>query len=404
MVLWIKMAFKKLINNKRKTVNKVLFFGTIFSIVFSLNMFLHGTQKQMNSANKNSNGDVKFLNKKEKDSLIDTYNYVKDKYGDELEGILPGLTLEADINSSSSYVKGKCIGATEDFYNYISDGLGWIQESKNPLKAGYAILEASLAQTLNVNNGDYITLRYVEDESGAINTADIEVDGIFTGNKLIYENTIITNIEDLRLLKMEDGAINRLRLYFTNTNEERMRSVAGNIKKENFRSVKVESATLDPEGGIMGIFSYYKMLIGFILSMIIFIFIIILNFSNQNIFFMEFRSRKAEISTLLTYGIKIREIRLIVLFETLFVFLFSLVISLLLVNGIIGALSFIEMNTMSLSDIITVIGGPKLIFSFNSRDISLLTGILLAIFIYSGQKGAGNYLKMEIKEIITTSV
>ncbi len=405
MILWMKMAFKKLQNNRQKTTMKVLFLGSLYALIFTLTMFLAGSDMQMSSIYKKFSGDVQFLDKNEEISIKKVLGFIEDNYSSSLDMVIPGITMDTEVSSSSSYMESNCIGVTEDFNHYVEGSVGWITQGLYPLEAGYVSIEAQLAKSLNVVQGDIITIKYTgTEEFEMINTVDVEVDGIYIGSKLIYENTLLLSLEDMVYLTMEQNYLNRIRLYFNDSVDHmQMREITSAIKKKFSKIVRVESATLDPTGGIMGIFKYYKMLLTFILGLIIIIFIIILNFSNQNIFFMEFRGRKAELSTLLTYGIKPVELKLMLFFESLYLFISSMLFSVFLSSVFINIFKKFEVNSLEMGDIITAIGGPKLLFIFDGNSLLLIGLMLFLITIYSAQKGAGGYIKMEIREIVSTS-
>lgn len=59
-----------------------------------------------------------------------------------------------------------------------------------------------------------------------------------------------------------------------------------------------------------------------------------------------------------------------------------------------------EITDSSLGDLITVIGGPRISFSFNWIAIPALIVLLWIITLISAYKGVHNYLKLEIREII----
>lgn len=405
MILWMKMAFKKLQNNRKKTMIKVLFLGSLYAIIFTLAMFLAGSEEQMSLIYRKFSGDVKFTDKNEDTSIKEVLDFIDSNFDSKLEVVIPGITMTTEVSSSSSYIDTRCIGVTKDFYKYVNNSVGWISKGLNILEPGYVSIEAQLAKSLNVKKGDILTIKYSgTEEYEMINTVDVEIDGIYIGSKLIYENSLLLSLEDMVYLTMDDNYLNTIRLYFKNDIDlEQMREITSIIKKSFSKIISVESATLDPTGGVMGIFKYYKMLLTFILGLIIIIFIIILNFSNQNIFFMEFRGRKAELSTLLTYGIKRGELKIILFFESLYLFVFSIIYSVLLSFGIVNILKSFEVNSLGMGDIITAIGGPQLIFILNTNNIVFIMVLLLIITIYSAQKGANSYIKMEVREIITTS-
>lgn len=404
MILWMKMAFKKLIVNRYKTVVKVMFLGFLFSLITTISMFKTGSENQMNSIHRNYSGDVTF-SAKEDCNLSKTLEYIKTEYGASLDEIIPGITMSLEVSSSSSFVHANCISSTPVLFKKIESSIGWMSYSQQPMAVGFTSLESSLAKSLNVTAGDVVTLKYSgNEEYGMINTIDLIVDGIFIGNNLIYDSSILMSIEDMTTLTMDNIQLNELRLYFSkNFSLIKMREIALNINKQFYKVLKTSSATLDPTGGIMGIYKYYNMLLSFVLGLIIMIFIIILNFSNQNLFFMEFRSRRAELSTLLTYGIKKFNLKLMLFFESLYLFIFAALFSAVLTFVSTRLLGLFYIDSINLSGLLTVMGGPNLTFHPDFRDLMILVILLFCTTIISAARGARAYINLEIREIISTT-
>lgn len=403
----LKWAFKNLIANKRRTGKIIGFMAVILTIMIVNLLFLDGANTQMKASLCNNKGDLYFWFWPGSDSNT-VFRYLE-RYHTKLENKIkfftpiegnPNLRKYSQIFSTTGYAEASVLGTEPDYLKFLNRDVSWQVKYQKNLKEGTALIENALAQKLNVRIGDFITLK-VKTNTGMVNTLQVMVDGIFVGSKLLYGDVVYINLKDQNLLWLtgNTAGFNELRLYFKPTVSDRdLRTILQQIMA-NF-SIYITCPRLYPnKEAVFVTFKYYRYLLIFLFALLNTVFMIILYFAIHNIFFMTFRQRREELATLLTYGMKPFRIQRIGLWEAHLIFGAALVLAGPLSILISQLIHRFEITDSSLAELIIVIGGPRICFSYNAITIPLLIVGLWAITLISAHKGTHGYLKMEVREI-----
>jgi ABC-type antimicrobial peptide transport system permease subunit len=310
------------------------------------------------------------------------------------------LHKNSQIFSAVGYAEGWVLGTEPEYLKYLNRDVSWPVKYRKNLKAGTALIENGLAQKLNVKQGDYITVK-VKADTGMINTIQVMIDGIFVGSNLLYGDAVYINLKDQNQLWLtgHSADFNEMRLFFKPTVSDRdLRTILQDIMMHF--SMYITCPRLYPmKEAVFVTFKDYRYLLIFLFAILNSVFLIILYFAIQNIFFMTFRQRREELATLLTYGMKPFRIQQIGLWEANILFGAALTLSAPLSALITQFVHQFEITDSSLAELIIVIGGPRISFSFNWVTIPALIAVLWVITLISAYKGAHRYLKMEIREI-----
>jgi ABC-type lipoprotein release transport system permease subunit len=403
----LKWAFKNLVANKRRSLGITGFIAAILIIMIINLLFIDGANTQMRAALRNNKGDLYFWSDQNMDLAS---RYLERHYHDKIEHKIkflcpydgtPNAPVYGRIYSSSEYAEGWIVGTEPAYLKYLDLNVSWPVKYRANLAEGTAVLEDGLAQKLNVKRGDYISFK-VKNEKGMINTLQVMVDGIFVGSNLIFGDIVYINLKDQNLLWLtgKDADYNEMRLYFRpGVTDQDLKTIQGHIMR-NYYDLYITSPRIFPfrESAFI-IFKYFRYLLIFLFSLLDVVFVIILYFAIQNIFFMAFRRRRAELATLLTYGMKPFRIQLISLWEANLLFAGAFILAIpfsILITQLVHKFQITDSN---LAVLITVIGGPRINFSINWIIIPALIIVLWAITLISAYKGAHSYLTMEIREI-----
>lgn len=402
-MFWIKWAYKNLTANKRRTIGIISLIATVLIIVVVDLMFLEGTKQQMVESIRNNRGDISAVRRGVNGDLQPVFKELdQHKKRHLIETNIRIYKKKAQLIGNQGYSEGTVIGTDPVYLKYLNRNVSWLAKQDNNLKEGTAIIEATLADKLNLIKGDYLTIQ-IHTEEGMINTLQVLVDGIFIGSNIIYGDTLFINIKDQNLLFMQENQLNEIRVFYKkNVTDDALVKILGNLSHNFFKLATFESPRLDPMTDyVFQIFIYYRYLLIFLFFLLNTVFVIILYFAIQNLFFMMFRERRQEISTLLTYGMKPALIKLVVFWETLFVFLTAICCAAVLSAILVLILRNVTITNPNIADLIIALGGPRLNFTTNTGFVPWMVGFLLLTTLYSSYRGTNAYLKMEIREIIS---
>lgn len=401
-MFWLKWAYKNLVINKKRTAGLLIFISSILIIFIVDLMFIEGTSSQMKESIRNNRGDLNSFARGLNHSVSPVYKYLNQKYKKLIEDNIKIYDKNVQLIGTINYSNGRVIGTESKYLKYLARNVSWEENLKQNLNQGTTIVESNLAKRLNLKRGDYLTVQ-IRTEVGMINTLSVVVDGIFIGSNLLYKDIIFINLEDMNQLFLEKDHFNEVRTYFKpGVTDAEITNVLKDLTKKFFTLAVIESLRLDPtKESVFYTFGYYRYFTVFIFYMLNTVFIFVLYFAVQNIFFMNFRKRRQEISTLLTFGLKPSRLKSIVLWEASIIFAVSFLIAVILSQGIINILRNFSINDPSISDIIVALGGPRLCFANNHQSVLILLGITFLVVIYSSYKSLNSYLKMEIHEIIS---
>jgi ABC-type lipoprotein release transport system permease subunit len=403
----LKWAFKNLIANRRRTGRIIGFLAVILTIMIVNLLFLDGANTQMKVSLCNNKGDLYFWFWPGSDPNP-VFRYLE-HYHTKLDNKIkflspydrnPNLRKYSQIFSAAGYAEGWVLGTEPDYLRFLDRDVSWPVKYRGNLKEGTALIESGLAQKLNVKRGDYITCK-IKTDTGMVNTLQVMVDGIFVGSNLLFGDVIYINRKDQNLLWLTGNKAdyNEMRVYFKPTvGDQELQTILRNIMGKF--SMYIACPRLNPsKEAVFATFKYYRYLLILLFALLNTVFLIILYFAIQNIFFMTFRQRREELSTLLTYGMKPFRIQRIGLWEANLMFGSALILAIPFSVLITQFIHKFEITDSSLAELIIVIGGPRISFSFNWVTVPLLIVVLWVITLISAYKGAHSYLKMEIREI-----
>jgi ABC-type lipoprotein release transport system permease subunit len=402
----IRLALAKLWINRRRSLAKSLFFALLFSVIFTALLFLAGSDQQMIRSIQLVQGEASCFASASGDAIPDISVMAEDiarEHQGTLRDVQGAFIAGVGLNSDKAMVMATASGVEESFLPYLNQAVAWQGSSVASFSQDGVLLEASLAEALFVKPGDYLTIQWHFATTGRTNTIYVPINGVFVGSGLLFGKQLFVGLPVMQSLIMENSAINQLRLYFSTQDEEAIRTTLRAINAKYYDLVSIESVLLDPYGGIFGVYKNYNLLIQFVLWALTIIFFVIIYYSNQNVFFMEYRRRRAELATFLTYGTSPGRMKRIVVWEALVQTLAGVLLSSVLTTALVSLLGQFQINNLAYADLITAIGGPRLLFSFNVQVMSLAGVGLVLLMVLAALKGAGRYLKREIREIIGSS-
>lgn len=402
----LKWACKNLLANPRRTGGIIGFMAAILTIMLLNLLFIDGSNTQMKASLRNNKGDLYFWS----DANLNWAFHYLERYHAKIENEIkffspyngtPNARKYTPIYSSSEYAEGWVLGTEPKYLKYLDRDVSWPVKYRENLREGTAVVESGLAQRLNVKRGDFITFE-IKNDRGMVNTLQVMVDGIFVGSNLLFGDVVFINLKDQNLLWLtgNDTDCDEMRVYFKPTvTDQDLKTIQGDIMRKYYE-LYITSPRLFPfrESAFI-MFKYYRYLLIFLFYLLNAVFIIILYFAIQNIFFMTFRRRREELATLLTYGMKPFRIHRIGLWEANLMFVSAFILSLPISMAITRLIHGFAITDPSLADLITVIGGPRISFNLNWITIPALIVGLWAITLISAYQGAHDYLKMEIREI-----
>lgn len=309
----------------------------------------------------------------------------------------------ANFVGSGGYAYGDLRGVEPEYVPYFAHTIGWNKVPDGDLKLGEIYLEAALAMSLNVQKGDSVSVR-IQSDDGFINANQFTVAGIFMGNPWLYVNVALLHIDDMRELMLDDLIVSDFIGFFnTSPSDSEITSAQSVLTKKHSMLAKFSSRSDMDDNYIMEIFGYYRIFLVFILSMVIMTFIIILYFSLLNIYFIEFRSRRNELSTMLTFGMKPFTLLAVVVWETILAMSVSVVVSFGVLWLVKMGLGFFVIDDLANQQIVALLGGNRIMLGFEPFSILIAIGSTVLLTVQSSLKGAKTYLKMHIREILSSN-
>lgn len=309
------------------------------------------------------------------------------------------VSADAEALGAGSWTGATILGVEAAQAPAVAATLDWPVGAPGPLAAGGAWLPVSLASRLGVGPGDRLTLKTGTD-SAMINTSTVEVTGILAGSELAYGDTVIVDVEDARALFMFDDTHVTFACAFLGGAAESAAALYSELSVRHFRQVIVESLLLYPEEvSVFAMFQNYRilLLVAFALCLILACAVLIL--STRNAFFLYYNARRAELSTLMTFGMGRREVMSMAFVEAIalyFLALAAVVPLCALFDLATGAVSF---SGLGWADLVTVFGGPRLVLSWSPASLAPAAAMLLAVVALSAVRGVRTFLDMEIRQV-----
>ncbi len=399
MLFAIYHALRNIVFRKKQTLKKIFFVGFSLFILFFCIGFINGTGVQMKESLRYSDGDITISSRYQEKDISDISKVVHTDC-EKSAVICDGFTLNALLTSDSGYSSATVNGVENNFFPLFEKSIGWITQPVNQFECGGCIIDIKTASVLKVSAGDYITVRYTADD-GFMNTIQLLVKGIYIGNQWLYDNVIFVNSLDIQNLLMEEK-INCVKVYFNKAQTDvALHEISNTYNKRFFSDVFVKTRTDLQKSWAYQIFLYYRIFLTVVVTIILILLVMIMVLSVKHIYFMEFRKRRKELSTLLAFGMNNTEILFSVFIEAVIFFAGSLCLSGILYKFIQKILSLIHINSLAGQDFVALLGGNSVVISCPKTSIVLLSTIVLVIVLSSSILGAKNYLFKHIKDIIT---
>jgi putative ABC transport system permease protein len=177
-------------------------------------------------------------------------------------------------------------------------------------KTGYALIGKDLAKDVHVSVGDLLTL-VANTAKGALNSIDVEIRGMFATGYGQYDSSILVlSLSDAQRLLRMPGQVTEITLMLTNADQTD--SVAQALR-ESFRDDGLEVQTWEELGAaIFELLAARRQL----MAVISFVVILIAALGIVNTMLMSVFERVREIGTLMALGVTPGEVRLLFLSES----------------------------------------------------------------------------------------
>lgn len=336
MIMLIKMAFRNIKRNKRRSFLAVLSVGLALMLVIILQGLVDGLVENMiKNSTKNETGHIRLMNQEyfkniqynslqhiiyNPDNLI---NFIKiDKYlSNKIQIITERIKFPVLLQYSGN--NKSAIGIAGNIENEklllmldksIIDGsyLSGNIIKKNGKKYREVIIGQKLAEILELKVGDDFSLMLQGSDLG-IHIPRFIVKGIFkTGLNMIDENIFMINIEDAKSILKTDGGVQEILIMLNNFKEsfsvsKYINKLLQNNKDFSYivaKNWKESNSFLAMMDQALQIYNFLYFTIAFLGAFII-----------TNIMMMVILERKREIGILKSMGMKKREILFLFTFE-----------------------------------------------------------------------------------------
>ena len=402
-MFYLHWAFKNLYNNKKHSLETVLFIA-IISMVFFLNLALiKGSREQMKQTLENYMGDVSLDARSEDYSLAKVRKELESgKYRNSVKMLIGEYSIgNVEAISNNAYLSDANIkGYSSNYFRELNNRVEWTAGSDSDIyKTGYAILERGTAADLGVSEGDNVTVEFKTRE-GAINTATYKICGIFIGNRYLDYNALYVGLKDARSLGMvKDNYLNHIKVFLKNADNIELQNIV-DIELKPFSGIAYIEVWKWDAGNVSfyRVFQFSRTFFTVIITFISIVLLIVLFFGIQNVFFLNFSKRSNEISVLTTYGMAFMKIYKLIFWEMIIYFISGLLAGFILAFIAGNILSGISMTQLS-DQMVVVLGGPDLQFSFALRDIALVILFIFLSGLYASIHSLRKYFKLEVREM-----
>jgi ABC-type lipoprotein release transport system permease subunit len=392
-------AKKNLRIRKKQTLRKVIYTTFSLYIIYLCIGLIFGTGAQMDSCLENYQGDIYFASRQVEKDITDIYTVVSDDLKDRAS-FYREISLSTTIISNKGYSNIILNGVEESFSERFQKTIGWIQKPDFPFLPGTCILDVKTAEILKVETGDYITISYTADD-GFMNTIQLLVNGIYIGNEYLYNQTVFTNIQDIEELLL-NKLTNRIKVYFNNEIDDvSLHEIVSKYNLSYFQTTLINCRTDYRESTEYMIFSYYRIFLVIVIIILIVILFVILTLSIKHLYFMEFRKRRNEISTLMAFGVQAKSVIKTVFIETVMYFIFSSIIGFFFFVLSKNILSRIKITSIRYQSFVALLGGNSIILKCSQPSFLIISLIVFAVVLISALTGVKKYFSMHIKDIIS---
>ncbi|BDC94497.1 FtsX-like permease family protein [Treponema bryantii] len=400
MLFEISTSVRNIRVRRKDMLKKVWFiFPSIIIFLLSIGLII-GAGNQMLECLNNYQGDI-YINSKYTEGdisevVIDSNNNLSSR-----SEIYKECTLPVILSSLESYSNALCKGIEKSYFPKFEKTIGWVEKPAEILSRGSCLIDVKTASILKTKVGDYITIQYTADD-GFMNTLRVVISGIYIGNPYLYDNVIFIPYEDSCEIVLNEIATD-IKIYFESTiSDVELHDIAHDFEKKYVKTTNISTRTDFENDNSYLMFSYYRIFLIVVMIFIIMIIAVILFLSIKHMYFMEFRKRRSELSTYLAFGMQPKEILLIVFFETCFFYILSIVLAIIFFNVFKYLLSFVHIKSIAHLDFVSLLGGNTIIINCPVHLMICVICITFFFVLLSSLQGANKYLKMHIKDIISS--
>lgn len=398
-ILW---ALKNLYKNIKKS-SGIFVFIVIITTALMLNFaFQYGTERQMQRTLRKYAGDISLKSRSTKYNLKKVYEYLKNSsYKKYIEFLVESFTTsKAELMSEDNFSYGRVKGISPGYFKWLGNSIEWIEGKPFSNKGGEAVVERSLALKLGIHKGSHVIVRYLTNK-GAINTGLYKISGIFIGNKYEQENKLFVSLKNVQELALANNKISSIMIYVKDyKNEQLLQTIVNDIHKKFESIVNISVWLWDSDRiAFVNIFKFFHIFVKIFFGLITAVLLIILFFGIQNTFFILFHRRKNEISTLVTFGMPYLMIYRMVFWETIILFfsgIFTGVVFSLITGSLLSGISLAQIT----DEIVVVMGGPYLQFSFILSKIIMVGFFIFLVGLFSSVHALRKYFKIEVIQMV----
>lgn len=398
MLFTFSWACKNLLSNRKRTLKKLGFMTMAITMVFACLGLLRGSDRQMAHSMRYSYGDLWASARTPSVDLREIAAEVEGRAG-ESGRVFREFRKEGRLLGPAGYASASLHGVEPDFVPFFEKSVGWNRKPDKDLERGQVFLDARIAHALRVDYGDQVTVR-IQSDDGFVNADQFDVAGVFMGNPWLFDNLALLHVDDMRALFLQEGAVNRITVFAAPGEDLRKLKSDMDIK----HSRKALFATLEDLGGdiVVMVFGYYRAFLLFVIAAIVVTFSFILYFAMQNVYFMEYRARRKELATMLTFGMRPGSLLAVVGWETAISFVCSIGLSAIVLACVDVALGIARFTRLDQQQIVALLGGNRIVLEYEPLSLAVVGCALAFICLHSATRSAGNYLRLHVREIITS--
>ena len=395
MNFYLKWAFKNLLRSRNRTIS-ISVLIVVTSMIFYLGVaLLSGSNRQMKNMLRSFNGDILVKSKYDEVNLYPIADKIKNVLGiDAKHYVGEECELDCKVITRHSYKDGKIIGISDVFIDNLNGSVEW-QNKYKTLKEGQVIIEKRFAEDLRIKTGEYFTVTYTNPH-GAINTGTFRLANIFLGNIYEHAGKIFVPISDAQKLSLVDNYVNVLKIY--NNTDKTYKDVQDILSRHSSDLFIWDKDGINQINLFYEVFNFAnKFLVGIIIIVII-VLLFVEYLAFQNLYLMIFNERKNEISVLATYGMRMNSFFKITSWETLLLLIIGNITGLIFSLIISYFLSSITLSRY-IDEIVAILGGPRLNFSFSTLNIVPIFIVISLIGLVSTYRSLKKFIGIEILEI-----